>query len=268
MKDVRAKKHLGQHFLIDQTIAERTANALFPPGSLVALPNSGNKLLEIGPGMGILTKYLLHRADFDVHAIELDQESIEYLKKSKLLPENKLIEGDFLKLDFDAFSDQPFSIVGNFPYNISNMIMFRVFENRDKIAQISGMFQHEVAERITSKPGKKAYGILSVFLQAFYTAEYLFVVGPEVFNPPPKVKSAIIRLVRNNVKALNCDEKLFITVVKTAFNQRRKMLSNSLKSMLGEHKIASEIMNKRPEQLSVAEFEMLTNTIEKLSQNQ
>ncbi|MCR5821974.1 MAG: 16S rRNA (adenine(1518)-N(6)/adenine(1519)-N(6))-dimethyltransferase RsmA [Bacteroidales bacterium] len=252
--DVRAKKYLGQHFLTDESIAARIAESL-----------SGNcpRVLEIGPGMGVLTKYLYSRPELDFRAIEIDTESVDYLHSH--YPDLKVIEGDFLKMDLTALFHESFAVIGNFPYNISSQILFRVFENRNLIPEVVGMFQKEVAERIAAGPGSKTYGILSVLLSAFYNIEYLFTVPEHVFNPPPKVKSAVIRLVRNDVTTLECDEKLFVTVVKTGFNQRRKTLRNALKPLGIQYDgISDEVLAKRAEQLSVENFVSLTK---QLSQN-
>ena len=252
--DVRAKKYLGQHFLTDESIAARIAESL-----------SGNcpRVLEIGPGMGVLTKYLYSRPELDFRAIEIDTESVDYLHSH--YPDLKVIEGDFLKMDLTALFHESFAVIGNFPYNISSQILFRVFENRNLIPEVVGMFQKEVAERIAAGPGSKTYGILSVLLSAFYNIEYLFTVPEHVFNPPPKVKSAVIRLVRNDVTTLECDEKLFVTVVKTGFNQRRKTLRNALKPLGIQYDgISDEVLAKRAEQLSVENFASLTK---QLSQN-
>lgn len=252
--DVRAKKYLGQHFLTDESIAARIAESL-----------SGNcpRVLEIGPGMGVLTKYLYSRPELDFCAIEIDTESVDYLHSH--YPDLKVIEGDFLKMDLTALFHESFAVIGNFPYNISSQILFRVFENRNLIPEVVGMFQKEVAERIAAGPGNKTYGILSVLLSAFYNIEYLFTVPEHVFNPPPKVKSAVIRLVRNDVTTLECDEKLFVTVVKTGFNQRRKTLRNALKPLGIQYDgISDEVLAKRAEQLSVENFVSLTK---QLSQN-
>lgn len=254
MIHVRAKKHFGQHFLTDMDIARRIAESL---PLCQATP-----VLEIGPGTGVLTRFLLQNPLIDLTGVEIDRQSVAYLKE--FYPELKLLQDDFLKMDLNALFDEDFCIIGNFPYNISSQILFKVLEYKDKIPCVAGMFQKEVAERITSKPGKKAYGILSVFMQAYYTAEYLFTVSEHVFDPPPKVKSAVVRFVRNEVTHLGCDEKLFRTVVKTAFNQRRKTLRNSLKSLVSkEHKMyENELFNKRPEQLDVPTFVTLTNMIQ------
>ena len=252
MQQVRAKKFLGQHFLKDLSVAQRIAETI-PAG----------RVLEIGPGMGVLTQYLLKNPNLQTTAIEIDRESVAYLKE--WYPELHLIEGDFLKLDLNIiYPDGEFCVIGNYPYNISSQIFFKVLDNKDRIPICSGMIQKEVAERIASKPGKKAYGILSVLLQAYYDIEYLFTVDEHVFNPPPKVKSAVIRMTSNNRHGLGCDEALFKNVVKTAFNQRRKQMRNSLMQLVGkENPILNEpIFTKRPEQLSVEEFIALTQLIQ------
>ncbi|MEY8849679.1 16S rRNA (adenine(1518)-N(6)/adenine(1519)-N(6))-dimethyltransferase RsmA [Psychroserpens sp. XS_ASV72] len=253
---VRAKKHLGQHFLNDESIAERIANSLSLEGY--------DAVLEIGPGMGVLTKYLLQK-DVETHVIELDSESVEYLKAHFLNLSNRVHEADFLKYDLSKiFKDVPFAIIGNFPYNISSQIVFKTLELRDQVPEFSGMFQKEVAERICAKEGNKTYGILSVLTQAFYDAEYLFTVPPSVFNPPPKVDSGVLLLKRKANLNLPCNEALFFKVVKTAFQQRRKTLRNSLKTFnLSDNLKANVIFGKRPEQLSVASFIELTQLIEK-----
>lgn len=253
---VKAKKHLGQHFLNDENIAKKIADTL----SL----NGYKKVLEIGPGMGVLTKYLLEK-DTTTYVIEIDSESVDYLKSSYLSLAPRIIEKDFLKYDLKAvFNDEPFAIIGNFPYNISTQIVFKLLEMRDQIPEFSGMFQKEVAQRICSKEGSKVYGILSVLAQAFYHAEYLFTVPASVFNPPPKVESGVLRLFRKQDYTLPCDESLFFKVVKTAFQQRRKTLRNSLKTFnLSDNLKANAIFGKRPEQLSVQEFIELTQCIKK-----
>ncbi|WP_299188614.1 16S rRNA (adenine(1518)-N(6)/adenine(1519)-N(6))-dimethyltransferase RsmA [uncultured Aquimarina sp.] len=262
---VRAKKHLGQHFLKDENIAKKIGDTL--------TLNGYTNVIEIGPGMGVLTKYVLQK-DVDLIAMDLDTESIDYLNTSFPLehPEIrngkgafKVIEADFLKYDLDTlFDNDPFAITGNFPYNISSQIVFKTLEKRNRIPEFTGMFQKEVAQRICEKPGSKAYGILSVLTQAFYNAEYLFTVPPSVFNPPPKVDSGVLRLIRKSNHTLPCDEKLFYKVVKTSFGQRRKTLRNSLKTfqLIDEIK-EMEILAKRPEQLSVDQFIELTLLIEK-----
>jgi len=252
---VRAKKYLGQHFLTDEGIAEKIANSLSFKGY--------KHVLEIGPGMGVLTKYLLKK-DIKTHVIEIDPESVEYLKANYLNLADRVYEFDFLKYDLtEIFKDEPFAIIGNFPYNISTQIVFKTLEMREQIPEFSGMFQKEVAARICSKEGSKVYGILSVLTQAFYDAEYLFTVPPTVFNPPPKIDSGVLRLKRKENIALPCDEKLFFRVVKTAFQQRRKTLRNSLKTFnLSDNLKANVIFDKRPEQLSVDSFLELTQLIE------
>ncbi len=255
--NVRAKKHLGQHFLKDEEIAKNIADSL--------ISDTYNEVLEIGPGMGVLTKYLLKK-DKKVHVIEIDRESIEYLETAKKVQNLKIniIQGDFLKIDLKTlFPNQQFAIIGNFPYNISTQIVFKTLENRHQIPEFSGMFQKEVAQRIAEKEGSKVYGILSVLTQAFYDVEYLFTVPPTVFNPPPKVESGVIRLTRKKDFSLPVDEKLFYRVVKTAFNQRRKMLRGSLKSLKLSDKLREDpIFALRPEQLSVNSFIELTVKIE------
>ncbi len=224
-------------------------------------------ILEVGPGTGVLTQFLLQNPLFDLTAIELDRESVAYLKQN--FPNLNLIYGDFLKLDLSKlYPNQQFCVIGNYPYNISSQIFFKVLQYREYIPCCVGMIQKEVAERIVSKPGKKAYGILSVLLQAYYNIEYLFTVDEYVFLPPPKVKSAVVRLTWNERKKLDCNEDLFKTVVKTAFNQRRKQLRNSLQSLISKEKSTSDIFDKRPEQLSVEEFVELTNLIESQSLKQ
>jgi len=260
-QQVRAKKYLGQHFLKDKDIARRIAESL--PLSQ-AMP-----VLEVGPGMGVLTQYLLQNPLVDLTAVEIDRESVDYLHVH--YPQLKVIEGDFLKMDLSVLYPNKFCIIGNFPYNISSQIFFKVLDYRDRIPYVSGMIQKEVAERIASAPGKRAYGILSVLMQAFYTTDYLFTVSEQVFDPPPKVKSAVIRFTRNEVQHLDCDEKLFRTVVKTAFNQRRKTMRNSLKPLVPKESsmYVDPIFDKRPEQLGVAEFVQLTQMVEKaLKENQ
>lgn len=259
MTNVRAKKHLGQHFLIELSVAEKIVGSV---------PENGPKtILEIGPGMGVLTQFLLKKTDLTTHVIEIDSESVNYLKINYPKLEPRIIEGDFLKINLKDYFSESYAIIGNFPYNISSQILFRVIEHRDQIPIVVGMFQKEVAKRIAEGPGTKVYGILSVLLQAYYDIEYLFTVNEGAFNPPPKVKSGVIRLVRNNTDKLACDEKLFFKVVKAGFNQRRKTLTNSLKGLLGGEKINDEIFRKRPEQLSVAEFVKLTNLVEEFNKN-
>ncbi|MDO5104402.1 16S rRNA (adenine(1518)-N(6)/adenine(1519)-N(6))-dimethyltransferase RsmA [Capnocytophaga sp.] len=254
METVKAKKYLGQHFLKDLNIAQKIAETLSLSGY--------SKVLEIGPGMGVLTQFLL-RKETETHVIEIDKESVGYLQKNFPSLQNRIISGDFLKFDIlSYFQSEPFAVIGNFPYNISSQIVFRTLELRDYIPEFSGMFQKEVAERICEKPGTKTYGILSVLTQAFYEAEYLFTVSENVFNPPPKVKSGVLRLQRKENYRLDCDEKKFFSVVKTAFNQRRKTLRNSLKQYLtNEETKQHKIFDKRPEQLSWQDFIHITQMI-------
>jgi 16S rRNA (adenine1518-N6/adenine1519-N6)-dimethyltransferase len=255
MNTVKAKKHLGQHFLKDEQIAAQIADSLSFSGY--------NSILEIGPGMGVLTKYLLEK-DIDTHVIEIDIESVQYLNKHYPKLHGKIILEDFLKFNFENyFNQKQFAIIGNFPYNISTQIVFKVLEMKDFIPEFSGMFQKEVAERICHKEGSKAYGILSVLTQAFYDVEYLFTVSETVFIPPPKVKSGVMKMTRKIDYTIPCSTNLLYQVVKLAFNQRRKTLRNSLKSMnLSQNLILDEILNKRPEQLSVKQFINLTLKIE------
>ena len=254
MSKVRAKKHLGQHFLKDLGIARDIAHSL----SL----NNYSKLLEVGPGMGVLTQFLIP-LDIETFVIEIDKESVSYLKKHYPELDNHLIEGDFLKLPLQEIFKEPIAIIGNFPYNISSQILFKAIDHKDLIPEIVGMFQKEVAERVVSPPGSKKYGITSVLLQCYYDAEYLFTVDETVFDPPPKVKSAVIRLKRNDRDKLDCDEKKFIQVVKTAFGQRRKTLRNALKSLnLVDENTASHYLSLRAEQLSVEDFMNLTSCFE------
>lgn len=253
MQQVHAKKFLGQHFLTDLTVARKIAETI-PSG----------RTIEIGPGMGVLTQYLLKNPNIQLTAIEIDRESVAYLKE--WYPELHLIEGDFLKFDLNIiYPEGEFNVIGNYPYNISSQIFFKVLDYKDRIPLCSGMIQKEVAERLASKPGKKAYGILSVLLQAYYDIEYLFTVDEHVFNPPPKVKSAVIRMTRNKRRCLECDEVLFKTVVKTAFNQRRKQMRNSLQQLVGKGNpiLEEKIFTMRPEQLSVEEFIELTQLVER-----
>lgn len=243
---------MGQHFLKDLSVAQKIAETI-----------EEGPVLEIGPGMGVLTQFLLKNPRIQLTAIEIDRESVAYLKE--WYPELHLIEGDFLKLDLDViYPSGNFNVIGNYPYNISSQIFFKVLEYKDRIPVCSGMIQKEVAERIASKPSNKAYGILSVLLQAYYDIEYLFTVDEHVFNPPPKVKSAVIRMTRNERKHLDCDETLFKQVVKTAFNQRRKQMRNSLQPLVGKGNplLEEKIFTKRPEQLSVEEFVELTRMIQ------
>ncbi|MBT8376032.1 MAG: 16S rRNA (adenine(1518)-N(6)/adenine(1519)-N(6))-dimethyltransferase RsmA [Bacteroidia bacterium] len=252
---VKAKKHLGQHFLKDETIAQKIADTLSFQGY--------KKVLEIGPGMGVLTKYLLKK-DIKTYVIEIDSESVTYLKSHYLNLADSIIEKDILKYNLnETFDDEPFAIIGNFPYNISSQILFKTLEYREQIPEFSGMFQKEVAQRVCSAEGNKVYGILSVLVQAFYNAEYLFTVPPSVFNPPPKVDSGVLRLTRKENFNLPCDESLFFKVVKTAFQQRRKTLRNSLKTFnLSDKLKANTIFGQRPEQLCVQAFIELTQLLQ------
>jgi len=256
MGQVRAKKRLGQHFLKDLNIAKKIVDSL--DGEQI------DKVLEVGPGMGVLTQYLLPNKNFETHVVEIDTESVAYLKENYPELDGRIISEDFLRFDLSKLFDEPFSVIGNFPYNISSQIFFRVLDYRDQIPEVVCMIQKEVAERMSAKPSCKAYGILSVLMQAFYDIEYLFTVGEKVFDPPPRVKSAVIRMRRNTTSDLKCSEPLFFRVVKTGFNQRRKTLRNSLKSLLGDLKLEDDIMGQRPEQLTVQEFVELTNKIDAL----
>ncbi len=251
---VKPKKHFGQHFLWDKNIARKIVNYFkeeAPPG----------KVLEIGPGKGVLTEMLLEHFDKDFHAIEIDKESVSYLKNKYPTIKEYLMEKDFLKLDIEKHFRDDVSIIGNFPYNISSQIFFKILGRRDKIPFVVGMLQREVAERIVAPPGSKVYGILSVLLQAFYEVEILFNVGPKSFAPPPKVNSSVVSLKRNKRTNLKCDEEKFFRIVKQGFNQRRKILRNSLKSFLLNLEIESKLLEKRPEQLSVDDFVELTKLL-------
>lgn len=251
---VRAKKYLGQHFLKDEEVAERIAESISYQGY--------KYVVEIGPGMGVLTKYLLKKEP-ELHVVEIDPESVVYLKEHYPKLQGRIHEEDFLRYDISSvFEGEQFAIIGNFPYNISSQIVFKMLELREYIPEFSGMFQKEVAKRMCEKEGSKAYGILSVLVQAFYEAEYLFTVPPTVFDPPPKVDSGVLRFVRKEDFSLPCDEKLFFRVVKTAFQQRRKTLRNSLKVFhLPEDLKEDGIFGQRPEQLSTAQFIELTQKI-------
>ena len=285
--EVRAKKALGQHFLTDQSIAKRIVDTLsngslgseatqgvsggtppVPLGAAAELrglevpkgPISRTQVLEIGPGMGVLTQYLLQRDDIDLKAVELDGESVDYLLTHFPGMQGRLLQADYLRLDMNRVFKGPYRIIGNFPYNISSQIFFKILDDKDRIPEVVCMIQKEVAERIAEKPGSKTYGILSVLLQAWYDIEYCFTVGPGAFAPPPKVQSAVIRLTRNGRTELGCDEKLFKQVVKTAFNQRRKTLRNALKPLLNEQR-ELPFMDLRAERLSVEDFIRLTQAI-------
>ncbi len=250
---VKPKKSLGQHFLTDLSIAERIAGTL---DAYIGIP-----VVEVGPGMGVLTQFLIEKGH-GLHVVELDEESVEYLHDNFPALDGRIIAGDFLQLNLSDIYNGQFCVIGNYPYNISSQIFFKVLDYRNQIVCCSGMLQKEVAERITSGPGSKAYGILSVLLQAWYDMEYLFTVNENVFNPPPKVKSGVIRLTRNKRTSLDCDENFFKTVVKTSFGQRRKTLRNSVRSLAANPSVLSDpIFNMRPEQLSVEEFVKLTNLL-------
>ena len=257
MSQVKAKKSLGQHFLTNQAIAARIASTLDG--------QQGHRVIEVGPGMGVLTRHLLD-SGHDLVAVELDGESIAYLKKHFPELEGRLVEADFLKLDLNELAGEgEFCVTGNYPYNISSQIMFKVLEYKDRVRCCTGMFQREVAQRLAAGPGSKTYGILSVLLQAWYDIEYLFTVDEHEFDPPPKVKSGVIRLTRNGVTDLGCDERLLKTVVKTSFGQRRKTLRNSLRPLLPPGADTSAaVFARRPEQLSVDEFIALTNRVAEL----
>ena len=251
MNEVKAKKFLGQHFLTDESIAQRIVDSL---------SGRSSNVIEIGPGMGVLTKYLIGKQELNFHVVEIDRESVAWLHEH--YPSLDVIEGDFLKLDLNALFHDTFAVIGNFPYNISSQILFRVFECRNQAVEVVGMFQKEVAERVAAGPGSKTYGILSVLLSAFYNIEYLFTVHEHVFNPPPKVKSAVIRLQRNDVTSLECDEKLFVQVVKTGFNQRRKTLRNALRQLnMPLDAVPETLLGLRAEQLSVSDFIEITNSL-------
>ena len=258
MELVKAKKHLGQHFLKDLNIAQKIADTL----SLI----NYKKVVEIGAGMGVLTQFLLKK-DTQVYVVEIDKESVAYLEAHYPELRGKIIADDFLKYDIAGYLREPFAIIGNFPYNISTQIVFKLLELRDYVPEFSGMFQKEVAERICEREGSKTYGILSVLVQAFYEATYLFTVSEGVFNPPPKVKSGVLRLVRKPDYHLDCDEALFFTIVKTAFNQRRKTLRNSLKPLLTNESLKkNSIFDKRPEQLPWQDFVFITKEISRKEQ--
>ena len=259
---VTPKKFLGQHFLKDLNIAQEIANSL----NVVSRTN----VLEIGPGMGVLTQFLLENQNINLKVVELDRESVAYLNENFPNLEGRILAEDFLKLALcNLFDGESFFVIGNYPYNISSQIFFKVLENKDRIPVCSGMIQKEVAERMAAKPNSKAYGILSVLLQAYYDIEYLFTVHEHVFDPPPKVKSAVIRMTRNKVDKLNCDEELFTKVVKATFNQRRKMLRNSLAAFIPKEceLMRDSFVTRRPEQLSVDEFVWLTNQVKAEMEN-
>ncbi|WP_375435778.1 16S rRNA (adenine(1518)-N(6)/adenine(1519)-N(6))-dimethyltransferase RsmA [uncultured Hymenobacter sp.] len=257
MDSVKAKKHLGQHFLADTNIARKIVGAL-------QLPDGVTEVLEIGPGMGVLTETLLQNSNYRTSVVEIDRDSVAYLQKHFPALTDRIHSQDFLKMDLGKlYNQQPISIIGNFPYNISSQIYFQVLAHRQQVREVVGMIQKEVADRLAEGPGSKTYGILSVLLQAYYHIEYLFTVPPHVFNPPPKVQSAVIRLTRNNTKHLDCDEKLFFKVVKQAFSTRRKTLRNALKPFgMPPEATTDPLFDKRAEQLSVADFVGLTKRVE------
>ncbi|MCW3104724.1 MAG: ksgA [Bacteroidetes bacterium] len=253
---VRAKKKLGQHFLKNEDIAQKIVESLSRTSEYA-------HVLEVGPGMGVLTKYLIAHTNYETHVIDIDKESIGYLKVNFPSLEKNIIEGDFLELDLEKLFPGPFAVIGNFPYNISTEILFKVMDHKDQVPEVVGMFQKEVAERIAAKPRNKTYGITSVLLQAFYDIDYLFTVGENEFIPPPRVKSAVIRLRRNAVAKLDCDEKLFKQLVKAGFNQRRKTLRNSIRAFkLKPEFLDHKYLTQRAEELSVADFVALTNMVE------
>lgn len=286
--EVRAKKSLGQHFLTDLSIAQRIADSLTAPvtpgdstGDTGSSTSSGKDgagqtdVLEVGPGMGVLTQFLLQRPELNLKMVEIDRESVDYLLVHFPQVNGALIEADFLKLRLETFFKGQFCIIGNFPYNISSQIFFKILDYKESVPQVVCMIQKEVAERIAEKPGSKTYGILSVLLQAWYDIEYLFTVGEGAFNPPPKVKSAVIRLVRNSRKELGCDESLFKAVVKTSFNQRRKTMRNSLRPIVSakasregwnEEQVSTflsqPVFDLRPERLGVEDFISLTHSLQ------
>lgn len=246
---VTPKKNLGQHFLKNESIAERIVDSI---------STNPSHVMEIGPGMGVLTKYLLKKKFEHFKVVEIDRESVTFLQAHYPELQNDILAEDFLRLDLHNYCSENLVIIGNFPYNISSQILFKVLDEKDLVSEVVGMFQKEVAERVASGPGNKQYGIISVLLQAYYDIEYLFTVDEMQFNPPPKVKSAVIRLKRNPDKNLHCDEHLFKQVVKAGFNQRRKTLHNSLKSFIFDEEFAHDsVFTKRPEQLSVSEFERI-----------
>jgi len=254
---VQPKKHLGQHFLRDQRQAQKIAAALTGHGAY-------KKVLEIGPGTGVLTKYLLENHKFELFALEIDKESIPYLQEHYPDFAPRLIEGDVLKFDPIALGEGPFALIGNFPYNISSQILFKVLDWKNQVPEVVGMFQKEVADRVVCRPGSKVYGILSVFIQAWYEAEYLFTVEPGAFHPPPRVRSGVIRLKRNAAQNLPCDEDLFVKLVKASFNQRRKQIRNSIKGLKGYDKLSPDlpVLQLRPEQMSVLQFVELCQKME------
>lgn len=255
MSTVRAKKHLGQHFLNDKNAAQKIVDALDPSLGFT-------QVLEVGPGMGVLSDFLLEKTAYETWLIDVDDESIAYLADKYPQLEHRLIHGDFLTLDFEKHFGEKMAIIGNFPYNISSQILFKILDERHRVVQMTGMFQKEVAERCVAKPGSKEYGILSVFLQAYYDVQYLFTVKAGAFNPPPKVLSGVMKMTRNARVTLDCDEKLFWRVVKASFNQRRKTLRNSLSAVIPKERMSENpLYDLRAERLSVQDFELLTREI-------
>ncbi|MEI6020314.1 MAG: 16S rRNA (adenine(1518)-N(6)/adenine(1519)-N(6))-dimethyltransferase RsmA [Bacteroidota bacterium] len=250
---VHAKKHLGQHFLNDANIANNIAQALLEK-------DAQTPIVEVGPGTGILTQFLIHQANF--LALDVDTDSVAFLKEKYPKHKDQILITDFLECDLIKLAGNKFNIIGNFPYNISSQIMFKALEHKNNVDFVVGMFQKEVAMRLAEGPGSKVYGILSVLLQAYYDIEYLFTVNANVFTPPPKVQSAVIRLTRNKVQKLDCDEVLFKSIVKTTFNQRRKTIRNSIRSLFNNNEIRHPLLDKRPEQLSVPQFVELTKFVE------
>ncbi len=258
MNFYRSQKSLGQHFLTDTNIATKIVASLYA--------KDVNVVVEIGPGRGILTRDLVKNSQYDTYLVEIDGALVEQLSQTFPELKHRILHSDFLKLDISESFKGPIAIIGNFPYNISSQIFFKILENRDKVVEVVGMVQKEVAERIKTGPGSKTYGILSVLLQAYYHVEYLFTVNEKVFDPPPKVKSAVIRLTRNKIETLDCDETLFFRLVKTGFNQRRKILRNSLRSILLNLRPDHELMLRRPEELSVSQFVELTRLVKGMLQ--
>ncbi len=252
---VRAKKKLGQHFLKNRNLAEQIVTSLQRPDI--------EQIIEVGPGMGVLSEFILQKTN-NCSFIELDSEAVLYLTLNFPEIRNKIINKDFLHIDLDSFGDK-IAIIGNFPYNISSQILFKILDHKDRVVELVGMFQKELADRVLSPHGSKVYGIVSVFIQAYYNVEHIMDLSPEEFSPPPKVHSSVIRLTRNNVQQLDCNEKLFSQLVRQTFNQRRKMIRNTIKSFNLPDNFTSEYLTKRPEQLSVADFVKLTNQIEQYS---
>jgi 16S rRNA (adenine1518-N6/adenine1519-N6)-dimethyltransferase len=251
---VRAKKHLGQHFLNDENIARNIVDALLEK-------DASSSIIEVGPGTGVLTQFMIQQQTKFL-ALDVDTESVHFLKNKYPEQKDKILVCDFLEADLTKLAGPKYNVIGNFPYNISSQIMFKVLDHKNEVDYVVGMFQKEVAMRLAEKPGSKVYGILSVLLQAFYDIEYLFTVNENAFTPPPKVKSAVIRLTRNTIQKLNCDEVLFKKVVKTTFNQRRKTIRNSVRTLFNNNELRHPLLDKRPEQLSVAQFVELTQFVE------